>query len=85
MTATLAACGGALPPPDLRNIAQIERAIEQTLAARTHLDGRAYCPQTVPEMKSERFSCVVAVRGHSPIIFAVTEVNNTGTVTYSGQ
>ena len=78
----LAACGTALPPPDLPNIPQIEQAIQETLAAKDHLSGTAYCPVSVPELKGEVFSCVVALRVHAPVIFTVTEVNSTGYVTY---
>ena len=82
---TIAACGGALPPPNMHNIAQVQKAIEETLAAKEHLTGTAYCPQIVPVMKGEVFSCVVAVHGHTPLLFTVTEVNNLGAVTYVGQ
>jgi len=81
----LSACGGALPPPNLRSIALIERAIERTLASKLRLDGTAYCPQTVPVMKGEVFSCVVSVRGRDPILFTVTEIDNVGAVTYVGK
>ncbi len=83
--AALSGCGGALPPPNLHNIASIQTAIQETLAAKLHLHGRAYCPTTVPEMKGEVFSCVVAVAGHRPYVFTVTEANNLGAVTYVGR
>ena len=78
----LAACGAALPPPNLQNVPQIEHAIQETLAAKDHLSGTAYCPLSIPEFKGEVFSCVVALRVHAPVIFTVTEVNATGYVTY---
>ena len=85
IAATIAGCGGALPPPNLRNIAQIQEAIQQTLAAKQHLNGKAYCPQTVPEVQGEVFSCVVAVARHAPVLFTVTEANDLGSVSYVGQ
>ena len=69
----------------MHNIAQIQLAIEQTLATKKHLKGTAYCPETVPVMKGEVFSCVVAVNGHAPLLFTVTEANNVGAVTYVGR
>jgi hypothetical protein len=78
----LTACGGALPPPNLHNIALIEHAIQTSLAAQSHLSGTAYCPTTVPQMKGEVFSCIVAVPRHPPVVFNVTELNNTGYVSY---
>lgn len=85
----LGACGAALPPPpsgtqNLSNIAQIQTAIQDTLAAKQHLHGTAYCPTTVPALSGETFSCVVAIAGHRPAIFTVTEVNSSGDVTYAG-
>ena len=86
----LGACGAALPPPqssgqqNLTNIEQIEMAIQNTLAAKQHLHGTAYCPTTVPALTGETFSCVVAIAGHRPAIFTVTEVNSSGDVTYAG-
>jgi hypothetical protein len=43
-----------------------------------------YCPTTVPALTGETFSCVVAIAGHRPAIFTVTEVNSSGDVTYAG-
>ena len=86
----LGACGAALPPPtssgqqNLTNIKQIETAIQDTLAAKRHLHGTAYCPATVPALAGESFRCVVAIAGHRPAIFTVTEVNSSGEVTYAG-
>jgi hypothetical protein len=86
----LGACGGALPPPtssgpqNLTNIKQIQTAIQDTLAAKRHLHGTAYCPATVPALAGESFSCVVAIAGHRLAIFTVTEVNSSGEVTYAG-
>ena len=90
LTCGLGACGAPLPPPpaavqqNLTNIAQIQRAIQDTLAAKQHLHGTAYCPARVPALAGEVFSCVVAIPGHRPAIFTVTEVNSTGDVTYVG-
>jgi len=81
----IAGCGGALPPPNLPNIANIERAIEGTLANRHGLSGTALCPQTVPEIAGEVFSCIVTIPGRRPWTFTVTEVNATGYVTYAGR
>jgi hypothetical protein len=86
----LGACGAALPPPqtpgqrNLTNIAQIQTAIQDTLAAKQHLRGTAYCPAKVPALAGESFSCVVAIAGHRPVTFTVTEVNASGEVTYAG-
>jgi hypothetical protein len=86
----LGACGAALPPPqtsrqqNLTNIAQIQTAIQDTVAAKQHLRGTAYCPSKVPALAGESFSCVVAIAGHRPAIFTVTEVNSSGDVTYAG-
>jgi hypothetical protein len=89
LTCGLGGCGAPLPPPagvaqNLTNIAQIQTAIQDTLAARQHLRGTAYCPARVPALAGEVFSCVVAIPGHRPAIFTVTEVNSTGDVTYVG-
>ena len=86
----LGACGAALPPPqssghqNLTNIEQIEMAIQNTLAAKQHLHGTAYCPTPVPALTGETFSCVAAIAGHRPATFTVTEVNSSGDVTYAG-
>ena len=86
----LGACGAALPPPttsgeqNLTNIKQIQAAIQDTIAAKRHLHGTAYCPATVPALAGESFACVVAIAGHRPAIFTVTEVNSSGEVTYAG-
>jgi len=86
----LGACGAALPPPqssgqqNLTNIGQIQTAIQDTLAAKQHLRGTAYCPTTVPALSGETFSCVVAITGHRPAVFTVTEVNSSGQVSYAG-
>ncbi len=82
---TLAACGGALPPPNLRSIPAIQQAIERALVTKRHLTSTAYCPQTVPMMKGEVFSCVVDVHGGAPVVFNVTETDNAGYVTFAGQ
>jgi hypothetical protein len=80
----VAACGSALPPPNMHNIADIEHAIQTTLAAQRSLHGHAYCPTTVPEMKGEVFSCIVALPHHAPVVFKVIELNDTGYVSYVG-
>ena len=60
----LAACGATLREPSLHDIAQVHSAIEQSLAHGSHLAGTAYRPTDVPAVKSQAFSCVVAVPDH---------------------
>jgi len=80
----LAACGARLPEPLLRNIAQIQAAIEQTVLADSHAQGTAYCPTQVPAVKGQVFSCVVQMRsGAAPEIYAVTVQSPQGYVTYA--
>jgi hypothetical protein len=80
---TLAACGATLPEPSLHNIAQVQTAIEQSLAAAAHLRGTAYCPTDVPAVKGQVFSCVVAIPGRTPAIYRVTVQTPQGFVSYS--
>jgi hypothetical protein len=80
----LAGCGARLPEPLLRNISQVQTAIEQTVLADTHQQGTAYCPTDVPAVKGQVFSCVVQMRnGAVPEVYAVTVQTPQGYVTYA--
>lgn len=85
LSSAVTACDSGLPPDRgyLRNIPQIERAIELTLYARVHARGTAYCPDEVPALEGEVFSCLVSVGRERPVLFEVTEVNASGYVTYA--
>jgi len=61
-----------------------QTAIQDTLAARQHLRGTAYCPSQVPALAGESFSCAVAIAGRRPALFTVTEGHSSGQVTYAG-
>ena len=78
----LTACGATLPEPALHDIAQLQTAIEQSLERHQHVRGTAYCPTDVPAVKGQVFSCVVAIPGSAPAIFAVTVQTPQGYVSY---
>jgi hypothetical protein len=82
LAVALSACGATLPEPPLRNIAQIQTAIDQTLLAGQHVRGTAYCPTDVPAVKGQVFSCIVEIPGGSPAIFEVTVETPQGLVSY---
>ncbi len=83
----LSGCGSSVPTTPqqtqyLHNIAQIQTAIEDTLRTKQNITGTAYCPQLVPAISGETFSCVVAIKGQPPAVFNVTEANAQGAVNY---
>jgi hypothetical protein len=62
--AAVAGCGEALPGLYLTNIRQVEAAIAATAQAHDHRPATAYCPASVPAIRGETFSCVVAIDGY---------------------
>jgi hypothetical protein len=78
----LSGCGAALPEPSLRNIAQVQSALEQAVLAAENRHGTAYCPTDVPAIKGQVFSCVVEIPGGAPAIYRVTVETPQGFVSY---
>jgi hypothetical protein len=66
--AVVSACGGSVPPAsttpaNLPNIADVQHGIAQTILKYDHVTARVYCPQLVPQLSGETFSCIgVATR-----------------------
>lgn len=61
--AVLGGCGGSVPaasttPANLPNIAAVQSGIAQTILKYDHVNARVYCPQLVPQVPGETFSCV---------------------------
>lgn len=80
----MAGCDARLPEPLLRNIAQVQAAIEQTVLADAHEQGTAYCPTDVPAVKGQVFSCLVQMRnGAAPEVYTVTVETPQGNVAYA--
>ncbi len=61
--AVLGGCGGSVPsthttPANLPNIAAVQSGIAQTILKFDHVNAKVYCPQLVPQVANQTFSCV---------------------------
>jgi hypothetical protein len=73
-------------PVILLNIAKVEIAIRESIAAHRHLTAAVTCPAYVLQEEGLVFTCTAAVRGESRIYpFAVTEVTSSGKVRFIGR
>ena len=76
-------------PITLLDIAKVERRIALSIREQRKVTAKVTCPQQVLQAAGVRFTCMATTRGGRTVKagrypFAVTEVNNSGYVTYIG-
>jgi hypothetical protein len=63
---------------------KVEAAIRHSILSERHLNDRVSCPVDVPRQAGLVFDCVAGPKHGHATVFAVTQVNSLGSVTYRG-
>jgi hypothetical protein len=75
---------GNQAPLVVLDVTKVERAIAQSILAQRKLTATVSCPQTVLQKAGLRFTCTATVGGRA-YPFEVTQVNDSGQVSYVGR
>jgi hypothetical protein len=81
LTLALAGCGSDRPA--ILDTERVERAIEQSILQKRHLQATVTCPSGVERKKGKKFRCLATYKGgRTP--FLVTQDDDRGAVHYVG-
>jgi hypothetical protein len=82
----LSGCGSDDPKEVvILNTERVERAIEDSIQSKRHLEAHVSCPSGVHQQKSLQFECTAELERGGTTTFDVTQTDDKGHVTYVGR